>query len=177
MKNVLSAFFILILLNGCEEKKTQSVPLSESQAINNSIIEYDNRVGELCNYGEEMEKLTEAQKVFYLNQNLEREVNNGGFHQYFYNSSGNFAHETVDALKKIGADKTASILQNSIEKFPDKNVPKDRDERISLLGQIEKSLENIWADNDEAFFKCEDDLNALNLAFIEKNKKDFDNLK
>jgi len=174
MKTLMIISFVLFLIIGCEEKRINTDQLKESQAINESIIEYDNHIGELCNYGENMEKLTEAQKVFYLNQNFEREMNNGGFHQYFYNSSGNYAHETFDALKKISADKTASILQSSIDKFPNKIVPKERDKRITLLSQIEKGGENIWQENDVAFFKYEDDLNALNLKFIEKNKKDFE---
>jgi len=40
-----------------------------------------------CNYGEDIEKLSDAEKVFYINNLLESEVNNGGFSQYFYNSS------------------------------------------------------------------------------------------
>ena len=46
-----------------------------------SIIEFDNYIGELCDYGNSIESLNESQKLFYLNQNLEREVNNGGFYQ------------------------------------------------------------------------------------------------
>lgn len=36
--------------------------------INNSIIELDNFIAELCSYGENLEKLTEPQKNFYFNQ-------------------------------------------------------------------------------------------------------------
>lgn len=50
----------------------------------------DDWLGEKCEYGEKIEKLSEAEKVFYLNQILEREVNNGGLSQFFYNASGNF---------------------------------------------------------------------------------------
>ena len=49
--------------------------LNTTTNINNSIIELDNFIGDVCNYGDEMEKLSEPQKSFYINQNLEREVN------------------------------------------------------------------------------------------------------
>ncbi len=62
-----------------------------------------------------MDKLTASQKTFYLNQNIEREINNGGFHQYFINYSGDFAQETIESLEKIGATKTATILSNAIK--------------------------------------------------------------
>ena len=32
---------------------------------------------------------------------LKREVNNGGFSQYLYNSSGKYAKEAVEALKPL----------------------------------------------------------------------------
>ena len=92
--------------------------LLASKDINGSIIELDNFIGKVCNYGDEMDNLTESQKQFYLNQNLEREVNNGGFNQYFWNSSGDFAHETIASLNLIGASHTAKILQQAIDQFP-----------------------------------------------------------
>jgi hypothetical protein len=103
--------------------------LLNSEDSNGSIIELDNFIGELCDYGDDFSKLTDQQKLFYLNQNLEREINNGGFNQYFCNSSGDNTHETIISLKAIGADKTAEILQRAIDQFPNKTVPKDRDER------------------------------------------------
>jgi hypothetical protein len=42
--------------------------LLNSENINASIIELDNFIGEVCNYGEEIDKSTEPQKLFYFNQ-------------------------------------------------------------------------------------------------------------
>ena len=56
--------------------------LLNSVDSNGSIIEFDNFIGELCDYGADYSRLTDQQKLFYLNQNLEREVNNGGLNQY-----------------------------------------------------------------------------------------------
>ncbi|HZH64889.1 MAG TPA: DUF4375 domain-containing protein [Flavisolibacter sp.] len=77
-----------------------------------------------------MNKLTEPQRLFYLNQNLEWEINNGGFNQYFINASGDFAHQTIQSLTAIGARTTADIVQKAIDQFPNKQVPQDRVERI-----------------------------------------------
>ena len=62
-----------------ENKKLDLEKLLSSDDINGSIIELDNYIGDLCSYGDEMNKLTEQQKQFYYNQCLEREINNGGF--------------------------------------------------------------------------------------------------
>jgi hypothetical protein len=147
--------------------------LLKSDDLNSSIIDIDNFIGELCEYGDDYSKLTEQQKLFYFNQNLEREINNGGFNQYFYNSSGNYAHETVISLKEIGANKTADILQKAIDEFPNKNVPKDRDERIEVIEKIEDNANNKWEELDKQFYQYEDNLNLLNIEYIKKNASSF----
>ena len=145
----------------------------KSEDVNGSIIELDNFIGELCGYGDDFSKLTDPQKLFYLNQNLEREINNGGFNQYFCNSSGDNAHETILSLKAIGAGKTAEILQKAIDQFPKKFVPKDRDERTEIVEQIEDTANEVWEELDERFFEYEDDLNTLNIEYVKKYKDFF----
>jgi hypothetical protein len=147
--------------------------LLKSEDTNGSIIELDKFIGELCDYGDDFAKLTEHQKLFYLNQNLEREINNGGFNQYFCNSSGDTAHETILSLKAIGADKTADILQKAIDQFPNKAVPKDRDERTEIVEQIEEVADKVWRDLDQKFYEYEDDLNTLNIEYVKKHKDFF----
>jgi hypothetical protein len=144
-----------------------------AEDVNHSIIELDDFIGELCEYGDDYSKLTEQQKLFYFNQNLEREINNGGFNQYFCNSSGDNAHETILSLKTIGADKTADILQKAIDQFPNKLVPKDRDERTEIVEQIEETANEVWDDLDQKFYEYEDDLNSLNIEFVKKHKDFF----
>jgi len=147
--------------------------LLNSDDTNSSIIDLDNFIGELCDYGDNMDVLSEPQKNFYLNQNLEREINNGGFNQYFINSSGDYAHETIQSLKLIGANHTADILQKAIDQFPDKKVPKDRDERIEIVEKIEETANEVWEDLDQKFFEYVDDLNALNIEYVRRNKEHF----
>jgi hypothetical protein len=45
-----------------------------------------------CEYGEYLSVLSPQEKVFYITQILEMEVNNGGFDQFFFNSSGDLAN-------------------------------------------------------------------------------------
>jgi hypothetical protein len=155
------------------DKKLDLEKLLTSDNINNSIIAIDNFICELCNYGDNIEKLTEQQRNFYYNQNLEREVNNGGFRQYFYNSSGDFALETIESLNLIWATKTAAILQKAIDQFPGKIVQKDRIERRATLENIKLSADEVWEELDQMFFTYEDNLNALNIAYVRLNKGKF----
>ena len=61
------------------------------------------------------EALGENDQIVYSIWWLEAEVNNGGFYQYFWNSSGDHAEVALRSLKKIGATKTASLLEQAIE--------------------------------------------------------------
>jgi hypothetical protein len=159
--------------NNSVNKKLDLDKLLSSDDLNSSIIELDNHIGELCSYGDEMDKLTEPQKQFYYNQCLEREINNGGFNQYFLNSSGDYAHLTVQSLRTISANTTADILQKAIDQFPDKEVPQDRRERQEILEQIQEKADPVWEELDQKFFVYEDDLNKLNIEYIRQNKDKF----
>ena len=138
--------------------------------INKSIITLDELICELCNYGEEMNKLTAPQQLFHINQNLEREMNNGGFYQFFWNSSGEFAHETVVSLNTIGAVRTAALVQKAIDLFPGGKVPTDREEREDLLEQIQDEAGKVWNMLDQEFFKYTEDLNLLNMEYIRQHR-------
>ena len=146
--------------------------LLNSDDVNGGIIDIDNFIGDLCSHGTEMEKLSAAQRVFYLNQNLEREVNNGGFEQYFINSSGDYAYETLDSLNEIGAHRTAEILQRALDIFPDSNAQKHREERIKVITQL-LSGSAVWDKLDDEFLRYEDNLNELNIEFIRKHHDQF----
>ena len=57
---------------------------------------------------------------------LVSELNNGGLDQYFWNSSGDFASDTIDDLRRIGQDPAADVLQRASRKlFGDSEVPRE----------------------------------------------------
>jgi len=86
---------------------------------------------------ENLEALMPSARVIYLAGVLDGEVFNGGFHQYFSNSSGEHAHRTLFALHELGATRRASLLQRAIAIFPSKRVPQDRGERNDALDKTD----------------------------------------
>lgn len=52
--------------------------------------------------------------VFYASWLVEAEVMNGGFHQYFWNSSSDFADVTADALTALGDPDAAAMMTRAI---------------------------------------------------------------
>ncbi len=126
-----------------------------------------------CNYGEDIGKLSDEERVFYFNTQLESEVNNGGFSQFFYNSSGDFANETLNSLNAIGAVQTASIYKKALLALGSV-LPKDRDKREELLDKIlTDAVGEILNECDAEFFQYTDNLEALNYQYIINNKEKF----
>jgi len=102
------------------------------------VMEIDSYLNEKSEYGEKIEKLNSSQQTFFFIENLAREINNGGFNQFYFNSTGDFSQETVTALLEIGANKTAEIVKRANSEFKNGIVPKDRTERQNELELIEE---------------------------------------
>ncbi len=146
------------------------------------VMEIDTYLNEISKYGEEMEKLNSSQKVLLIIENLEREINNGGFRQFYWNSSGDYAMETIDALKQIGAAKTAGVVKKANDQFPNSFVPEDRNERGDILYLIGEKSSEYWNTLDTKFYVPNketgdweiDDLPNLLVKFVKENKADFE---
>lgn len=72
----------------------------------------------------------------------------------FYKSvfGGDFAQETIHYLRTTGANKTADILQKTIDQFPTGNVPEDRTERQEILEQIQETADPVWEELDQMYY-------------------------
>src|SRR5258708_26400252 len=81
---------------------------------------------------EDFETQSVPQKVFSSVWAVESEVNNGGFSQYFLNSSAETSAFVAEALEAIGAPRTADICRRAIAcAFPD-GLPSTPEEISSM---------------------------------------------
>lgn len=170
--------FILILLFFINCNSKSEFDLEETLKIERRdliIMEIDTYINKKSEYGEQIEKLNLSQRAFLYIENLEREINNGGFNQFYTNSSGNFSQETIDALLKIGAEKTAKIVKKANSEFENGNVPKNKIERQKKLKFIEKKANKNWNKYNSEFYNYQDNLTELLITFVLKNKTDFKN--
>lgn len=120
------------------------------------------------------ESLNEFEKNVLFIEMLEGQVNNGGFDQYFFNSSGEYAHETLIALKEINAPKMADILNNAIITFPNSTIPKDTETRRELMEELPESISEKWDDLDNQFYEYPENLAGLVIEYVKKNKGEFE---
>lgn len=137
------------------------------------VIEMDKLISEKCVFGEKMEALNKDERLFYISQEVEREVNNGGFDQFFFNSSGNFSNEIVEVFKTIGTGARSEICQRAVDVFG-ATVPVDSFERQDLMEELDEDKRyEIWSDCDSDYYACEDDLDSLIYSFIIEHKASF----
>ena len=140
---------------------------------NKFIIALLEHLEEKTDYGDDLSGLSRPERIFYVVQMVEMEVNNGGFSQFFSNSSGDFSNEIVDAFTEIGADATAGICRKAIGVFG-REIPADQDERDEMLEELESDeIDEILEECDSAFYEYEDNLNELNYNYVMKNKQYF----
>ena len=117
--------------------------------------------------------LTSAERVAYCVDALEREIANGGFDQYFWNSSGDTAHETLAALLEIGAAGAAALLREAIAAFPAGKVPANREERQKVHQSLPQSAREKWHELDGRFDGYPDDLSTLMRGYAGAHAAEF----
>lgn len=84
----------------------------------------------------------EARRVFYIIWLLDAEVNNGGFNQFYYNPGGRFYQYLPEALKRIGADGFAELMNRANETFEKDYIKISQDQDGTLEG-----FSNSYEDN------------------------------
>jgi hypothetical protein len=118
-------------------------------------------------------RLSKPQKVYYCVWLLNAEVRNGGFAQYFVNSSGNLARLARKALAVLGAVHTEEILRRAMSCFGQDGPSGDHDERHEQLAVV-YDRERAGLDRlDDEFYEDRDGLDGLLLAFARRHSKHF----
>jgi hypothetical protein len=131
------------------------------------------RLSETGRFSElDFDKLSEPERVFQAIYELEADVNNGGFHQYFFNSSGDTAFAVEEALTAIGAQATAKLVAQAKSIFPGSAPPRDRSRRQALLQAISTTQNALLDRLDREFYKYPDDLTQLVYAYVARHATD-----
>lgn len=124
---------------------------------------------------ERIKNLSPGKKAIFSIWILEAEVNNGGFNQFYYNSSGNFSELAFEGLILIGATSTADILQRANTIY--KNIEEDlRNNDDGTIESFSESYENnpLNAFDDE-FYNNEEKLLEIQINYIRENINQFIN--
>jgi hypothetical protein len=126
--------------------------------VENCYPEYDD---------ENFDQLDEVTQTFVLIVNMDGQVMNGGIVQFIDNGTGNYFHETVDALNRIKSNGLVKVLNKAAEQFPNSQVPTNWDLRRQIWDEIgdkhvtpgseydivDEEWEELWEDLDRSYYE------------------------
>jgi hypothetical protein len=98
------------------------------------------------------------------------EVNNGGHHQFFYNSTGMVWQQALDGFTLLGAEKHKAILQQAINLFPNSQPSTDRQLRYEQLEAIDNDK---FDPLDDQLYDLTEDFNELAIKYIDSHPDEF----
>jgi hypothetical protein len=179
----LPAFVFLIAVAACggdgESKRDLRVerPTAQGYDLLHAIV--DGLSAEMGgeDLPDEEDVLAEAspgQRAIYALTAADGEVNNGGFEQFFFNSSGALMHEAIEGAELIGASQQAEILRKAATIYPEGTVPKDRAERDRILQAVPGAeLERVLGPLNDRWYAGDRALERLMVAYVEAHPDEF----
>jgi len=121
-----------------------------------------------------VKELSKGERMLYVTLGVEVEVNNGGFDQFFTNSSGGLTKMAVPAFKLVGAKKYATVMRRAIAAYARTN-PKQKIFKVdkTVKGYLKKYKDKSVDKVDDAFYAVKEDLRALRVKYIRDNPDEF----
>jgi len=144
----------LLSLEG--EYRTDSLVLAFEQALDQK----EARVGERA--------LSKEERTVLAVEALEREVNNGGYAQFFRNSSRQYASMIVAVLQHIGCSKTAATTEKAIKALNAPHITADGVKSAMARNDEQRDVK-LNQCNDE-YYKNREPIAERLFAFIKINK-------
>ncbi len=122
--------------------------------------------------------LPEGYVTVFATMEVEGEVNNGGFDQYFSNTSGEFALEAIEGFEKIGAKNFATITKQALN-LSLKEMAKiaeiaDPDSPSKSTRKQDEASANNMQKLDNQFYDNEENISDLRIKYIRENTALFD---
>jgi hypothetical protein len=136
--------------------RTDSLVLAFEQAMDQKAA----RVGD--------DKLTDEERIILAVEALEREVNNGGYSQFFVNSSREYAPIIVDALRRIGCPNTAEITQKAMKILQEN--PMTDEEIENGTWEENEEREEALRECDDLYYEGPENIEERLFAFIKVNR-------
>ena len=161
------AFISLLTKKSAKKNTPQQIDEQSSYATENIWEQDDDALFDyiydyLCDksdYGHELSKLNEQEKVFMAMALVAVEVNNGGFDQLFFNKGTRWNDILVSSAEAIKAYEIAEICKKAIEIY---NEHSGQEDPIEELNEC-----------DEEFYNCNDPYMTLIAQYARNNKEHF----
>ena len=114
-------------------------------------------------YLRSVEPATKGQLGIYAATWYIFEVNNGGHHQFFFNSTGMVWQQALEGFTLLGAEKHKAILEQAVRLFPNAQPSKDRQVRYDQLEAIDSDK---FDPLDDQLYGLAEDFDELVIKYI-----------
>ena len=124
---------------------------------------------------DQISKLTKGQQAVFATWWLEAEVNNGGFNQFYFNSSGQFAEMAEIGFKTIGANKFSELTKRANKIYSENKERLEEFDDGTMESFSESYKDNPLNDLDTEFYNLYDSekIGELRIKYIRENKNEF----
>lgn len=127
---------------------------------------------------EALSKASAGQKHLLAVDWCQKEVRNGGFEQFFLNSTGMLWKEALAGFRAIGARDYAVLLETALSLFPDGEAHITKSERAKYLRSVpKKEREELFDPLETEFYRLLDnpdtDLEKYRATFVRENPDEF----
>ena len=129
------------------------------------VQKHINRVG--------YDRLTQPQRVVYCASCFDAEVCNGGLMQFFGNSSGDHAVDTLEALEQLAHTEAVTALTKAMHAVGPLARETDRDTRMDAFAGRFDELVEVFRPLEGAFYKSNSGLRARMTRFAVEHAEDF----
>jgi hypothetical protein len=135
--------------------------------LDNKMIDYNKEI-------EIVESMSKGLQYFYTTWIFESEVNNGGFNQYFYNTSGVFASKALKGLEVFQATTHAELLKRAITIYENEKEMHLKTKESGSIEDFSESYEKTELTKlDDEFFNIKEDLSKLRIHYIRTHLSEF----
>jgi hypothetical protein len=117
-----------------------------------------------------LDSLSPQEQVFRAIWEVEAEVNNGGFDQYYFSASGDNARRAIPALEEIQAPRMADIVRRSMAIFGPSGPAPDRAQRQRQLDDLDADQVDAMDDRDAEFYLYPENLTELLFEYVRNHR-------
>ena len=145
------------LVSWCREQRRKLTPTDRLGWLVETLIQRVSGAIRHKGTAEALSPLPEPLRVIYLAAYAEAEIGNGGIHQYFTNSSGQFAPMAVEAFAALGLPDHAALIAKGVAMFPQPFPDDPGAYREAQASSAETESGERWSAWDEALAALTED--------------------
>jgi len=142
------------------------IDLQNTHRIDSIVLAFEYALDVRRSNGEE---LNDEELVILAIEGLEEEVSNGGFSQFFYNSTVEYAPIIVASLQNIGCHEMANLAQRAIDILAVDSL--DPDTIRNRMAADDDMLEQALGELDDIYYKSDEVPGYALFEYIKNNRE------